>query len=96
MTSSMFTRAKPARSQMLETALGALRPAPAPSKDPATPVRQSRAFSPLELLVDIAIIGIPIALLSPTVKTAPDEARQRKCTNNLKQIGLALPAHNEP
>ncbi len=57
--------------------------------------KQRTAFTLVELLVVIAVIGVLVALLLPALTTVKESARRLLCSSNLKQIGLAANAYHE-
>lgn len=57
--------------------------------------KQKRAFTVIELLVTIVLIGIVVSLLLPAIQQAREMARRMQCSNHLKQVGLGLHQHHD-
>src|SRR5262245_50092003 len=57
--------------------------------------RRHQAFTVLELLVVVAVVGLLIGLLLPALMAARESARCMQCKNNLREIGVAIQQHSD-
>src|SRR5262245_35136569 len=64
-------------------------------REPKLHAHRRQAFTILELLVVVAIIGLLIALLLPALMAARESARCMQCKNNLREIGVAIQQHHD-
>ena len=58
-------------------------------------MNRARAFTLVELLVVLAIVGILVSLALPAIQAAREASRKAQCCNNLKQVGIALQAYHD-